>query len=214
MIVEQKKNAENTKKVNFKTGNHVVYPSHGVGKILEIKEDIILDRKLKTIVVFFEKDNMKLTIPYQKSSKVNLRHLISIDDMEEIFTILQSGTKKQKGMWSRRAQEYENKVNSGDIKLLAEVLRDLTRDISDADRSYSERLIYESALERLSSEYALIKKITFDEAKEEIISKAKNKMMSLGSSDIDDDFDDDFDDDNDDDDNDDDDDEGDFDSDN
>ena len=112
MIVEQKKNAENTKKVNFKTGNHVVYPSHGVGKILEIKEDIILDRKLKTIVVFFEKDNMKLTIPYQKSSKVNLRHLISIDDMEEIFTILQSGTKKQKGMWSRRAQEYENKVNS------------------------------------------------------------------------------------------------------
>lgn len=214
MIVEQKKNAENTKKVNFKTGNHVVYPSHGVGKILEIKEDIILDRKLKTIVVFFEKDNMKLTIPYQKSSKVNLRHLISIDDMEEIFTILQSGTKKQKGMWSRRAQEYENKVNSGDIKLLAEVLRDLTRDISDADRSYSERLIYESALERLSSEYALIKKITFDEAKEEIISKAKNKMMSLGSSDIDDDFDDDFDDDDDNDDNDDNDDEGDFDSDN
>jgi CarD family transcriptional regulator len=194
MIVEQKKNAATTKKVNFRTGNYVVYPSHGVGKILEIKEDIILDRKLKTIIILFEKDNMKLTIPYQKAQKVNLRHLISLNDMEDIFTILQSGTKKQKGMWSRRAQEYENKVNSGDIKLLAEVLRDLTRDISDADRSYSERLIYESALERLSSEYALIKKITFDEAREEIISKAKNKMMSLGSSDIDDDFDDDFDD--------------------
>jgi CarD family transcriptional regulator len=114
--------------------------------------------------------------------------------MEEIFTILQSGTKKQKGMWSRRAQEYENKVNSGDIKLLAEVLRDLTRDISDADRSYSERLIYESALERLSTEYSLIKNITLEEAKEEIISKAKNKMISLGSSNINDDFDDEFDD--------------------
>lgn len=90
-------------------------------------------------------------------------------------------------------QEYENKVNSGDIRLLAEVLRDLTRDISDADRSYSERLIYESALERLSTEYSLIKNISIDEAKEEIISKAKNKMISFGSSNIDDDFDKEFD---------------------
>jgi|TARA_Y100000389_G_scaffold63312_2_gene59409 CarD family transcriptional regulator len=193
MIVEQKNSTLSTKKTAFKSGNYVVYPTHGVGKILKIKEDTIINQKIKTIVVFFEKDNMKLTIPYQKAVKVNLRHLISLDDMDEIFLILQSGTKKQKGMWSRRAQEYENKVNSGDIKLLAEVLRDLTRDISDADRSYSERLIYESALERLSTEYSLIKNIPINEAREEIISKAKNKMISLGSSDIDDDFDDDFD---------------------
>lgn len=195
MIVEPKKSTVSTKKVNFRTGNYVVYPSHGVGKIIEIKEDTIMDRKIKTIIVLFERENMRLTIPYQKAPKVNLRHLININDMEEIFSILQSGTKKQKGMWSRRAQEYENKVNSGDIKLLAEVLRDLTRDISDADRSYSERLIYESALERLSTEYSLVKNISIDEAKEEIISKAKNKMISLGSSDVNDDFDDDFDDD-------------------
>jgi CarD family transcriptional regulator len=193
MIVEQKKATTNTKKTTFKAGNYVIYPSHGVGKILKIKEENILGKKLQTIEVFFEKENMKLTIPYQKATKVSLRHLINLDDMEEIFSILQSGTKKQKGMWSRRAQEYENKVNSGDIRLLAEVLRDLTRDISNADRSYSERLIYESALERLSTEYSLIKNISFDEAKEEIISKAKNKMISLRSSDIDDDFDDDFD---------------------
>jgi len=193
MIVEQKDSALSTKKTTFKSGNYVVYPTHGVGKILKIKEDTIINQKIKTIIVFFEKDNMKLTIPYQKAVKVNLRHLISLGDMDEIFLILQSGTKKQKGMWSRRAQEYENKVNSGDIRLLAEVLRDLTRDISDADRSYSERLIYESALERLSTEYSLIKNISINEAREEIISKAKNKMISLGSSDIDDDFDDDFD---------------------
>tara|TARA_B110000259_G_scaffold185842_1_gene235747 strand:+ start:3934 stop:4596 length:663 start_codon:yes stop_codon:yes gene_type:complete len=193
MIVEQRKNTSGTKKATFKTGNYVVYPSHGVGKVVEIKEMTILNQKIKTIVVFFEVENMKLTIPYQKASKVNLRHLIELEDMSEILSILQSGTRKQKGMWSRRAQEYENKVNSGDIRLLAEVLRDLTRDISDADRSYSERLIYESALERLSTEYSLIKNISIDEAKEEIISKAKNKMISFGSSNIDDDFDKEFD---------------------
>lgn len=194
MILEQqKKTLSNQKKLSFKNGNYVVYPSHGVGRVVEVKEDTIVGRKIKTITVLFEKENMKLTIPYQKADKVNLRHLIDIDQMDEIFNILQSGTKKQKGMWSRRAQEYENKVNSGDIKLLAEVLRDLTRDISDADRSYSERLIYESALDRLSTEYALIKNISFDEAREEVISKAKNKMISLGGADIDDDFDDAFD---------------------
>ncbi|MFT4717742.1 MAG: CarD family transcriptional regulator [Rickettsiales bacterium] len=193
MIVEQRKNTSSTKKTTFKAGNHVVYPSHGVGKVVEVKEVTILNQKMKTIIVFFERENMRLTIPYQKASKVNLRHLIELDDMSEILSILQSGTRKQKGMWSRRAQEYENKVNSGDIRLLAEVLRDLTRDISDADRSYSERLIYESALERLSTEYSLIKNISIDEAKEEIVSKAKNKMISFGSSSVDDDFDKEFD---------------------
>jgi hypothetical protein len=89
---------------------------------------------------------------------------------------LRSGVKKLKGMWSRRAQEYETKINSGDIMLLAEVLRDLTRDIEDGDRSYSERIIYETAVHRLAAEYAVIYGIEFEEAKDKIISTAKDKL--------------------------------------
>jgi hypothetical protein len=96
--------------------------------------------------------------------------------MDEVFSILRSGVKKLKGMWSRRAQEYETKINSGDIILLAEVIRDLTRDIDDSERSYSERIIYETAIYRLASEYAAIYKVDFEEAKEKIITTAKDKL--------------------------------------
>jgi len=100
--------------------------------------------------------------------------------MDEVFIILRSGIKKLKGMWSRRAQEYETKINSGDIMLLAEVLRDLTRDIEDGERSYSERIIYETAISRLSGEYSAIYGVTFDEAKDKIILTAKDKLNAEG----------------------------------
>jgi hypothetical protein len=111
--------------------------------------------------------------------------------MEEVLNILRSGIKKLKGMWSRRAQEYETKINSGDIVLLAEVLRDLTRDIEDSERSYSERIIYETAIFRLASEYAIIFNVDIDNAKEKIINIAKDKINSdsKGSKDDFDDFD-------------------------
>lgn len=98
--------------------------------------------------------------------------------MEEVFSILRSGIKKLKGMWSRRAQEYESKINSGNIILLAEVLRDLTRDIEDGERSYSERIIYETAVSRLASEYATIYKVDFEEAKGKVVVTAKDKLGS------------------------------------
>ena len=120
--------------------------------------------------------------------------MISKSEMEEVFNILRSGVKKLKGMWSRRAQEYEAKINSGNIILLAEVLRDLTRDIEDGDRSYSERIIYETAINRLSLEYSVIENMPFEEAKDKIISTAKNKLELVGEvKEIRNNFDDDFD---------------------
>ncbi len=194
-------------KHNFKVGEHLIYPSHGVGKIIDIDKIKLNGMEFSTLIIFFEKEKLTIKIPVTQIKKIGIRHLVSKEKMDEVFETLRGGIKKLKGMWSRRAQEYESKINSGDIMLLAEVLRDLTRDIDDADRSYSERVIYETAIYRLAGEYAVIAKVSFDEAKEEIISIAKNKLadeMSEENTDFKDDFDDDFDEEDDDDDDDDD----------
>ena len=138
----------------------------------------------------FEREKLTIKIPANSAKKIGLRHPISKAEMDEVFSILRSGIKKLKGMWSRRAQEYETKINSGDIILLAEVIRDLTRDIEDADRSYSERIIYETAIYRLASEYAAIYKVELEEAKEKIVATAKDKLVSEARSASKDDFDD------------------------
>ena len=178
----------------FKAKDYAFYPSHGVGKITEIETIQITGHTLNVLIMYFEKEKLTIKIPENQIVKTGLRHLISKSQMEEVFNILQSGVKKLKGMWSRRAQEYEAKINSGNIVLLAEVLRDLTRDIDDGDRSYSERIIYETAINRLSLEYATIKNIPYEEAEEKIVSTAKNKLgMIEEDKEIIDDFDDEFD---------------------
>lgn len=180
----------------FKAGQYVVYPSHGVGKILDIETIKVSDQKFEVMTIHFEREKLTIKVPTAQIEKVGIRPLVTKKQMDEVFDILKSGVKKLKGMWSRRAQEYESKINSGDIILLAEVLRDLTRDIQDEERSYSERIIYETAIYRLACEYAAIAGISFEKAKEEIVSTAKNK---LGTSDEakeikpKDDFDDEFD---------------------
>ncbi|MCE3254720.1 MAG: CarD-like/TRCF domain protein [Rickettsiaceae bacterium] len=178
----------------FKAGDHAFYPSHGVGKIVQIDNIEIDGHKLDILIMFFEKEKLTIKIPASQIAKTGLRPLISRSEMNAVFDILKSGVKKLKGMWSRRAQEYEAKINSGNIVLLAEVLRDLTRDIEDGDRSYSERIIYETAINRLSLEYSVIENISFEEAKEKIISTAKHKLstsdeVKAPKHDIDDDFD-------------------------
>lgn len=165
-----------SKPTKFEAGNYAFYPSHGVGKILDIETIVIDKQKFEFLIMFFEKEKLTIKIPVSQIDKVGLRPLISKTQMEEIFDILRSGVKKLKGMWSRRAQEYESKINSGNITLLAEVLRDLTRDIEDGDRSYSERIIYETAINRLALEYSVIANIAFEEAKEKIVSTAKQKL--------------------------------------
>jgi CarD family transcriptional regulator len=173
---EVAKKEKDSKFGGFKAGDHAFYPSHGVGKIIEIETIEIGGQKFNFLIMFFEKEKLTIKIPTTQIIKTGLRALISKSEMAEVFNILRSGVKKLKGMWSRRAQEYEAKINSGNIVLLAEVLRDLTRDIEDGDRSYSERIIYETAINRLALEYSVIENITFEEAKEKIISTAKNKL--------------------------------------
>ncbi len=178
----------------FKSGDHAFYPSHGVGKIIEIETIVIDGQKLNFLIMFFEKEKLTIKIPANQILKTGLRALISKSEMEEVFNILKSGVRKLKGMWSRRAQEYEAKINSGNITLLAEVLRDLTRDIEDGDRSYSERIIYETAINRLALEYSVIENISFEEAKEKIISTAKHKLgLAAEVKELKNNFDDDFD---------------------
>ena len=129
-------------------------------------------------LIYFEKEKLSIRVPVVGSEKSGLRALVSKTKMDEVLGILRSGVKKMKGMWSRRAQEYETKINSGDIIMLAEVLRDLTRDIDDTERSYSERIIYETAIYRLATEYSAIYKIAFEEARDKIILTARDKIES------------------------------------
>ncbi len=187
-IAEQKTEAQQQKAVvqkkatsaknEFKAGDFAIYPSHGVGKIVDIEKTMILGQEFSCYLMFFEKEKLSIKIPVNSAEKVGLRHLASKSQMDEVFRILRSGIKKLKGMWSRRAQEYETKINSGDIILLAEVLRDLTRDIEDGDRSYSERIIYETAIYRLASEYSAVYGVEFEEAREKVIITAKDKLSS------------------------------------
>jgi CarD family transcriptional regulator len=188
-----KKKAENLPSQSrqpFRAGDHAVYPSHGVGKIIEIENTTIMGQDYSCYLMYFEKEKLSIKIPVLSAEKNNLRRIASKSQMEEVLNILRSGIKKLKGMWSRRAQEYETKINSGDIILLAEVLRDLTRDIEDSDRSYSERIIYETAIFRLASEYAIIYNVDIEVAKEKIINIAKDKINSEAKSNSKDDFDD------------------------
>lgn len=172
------KKSESHGKITFKIGDYAVYPSHGVGKIIDIEKTSIVGQDFSCYLMYFEKEKLNIKIPINSAEKIGLRSLISKSQMDEVFSILRSGIKKLKGMWSRRAQEYETKINSGDIMLLAEVLRDLTRDIEDSERSYSERIIYETAIYRLASEYVVIYGVSLEEAKEKIITTARDKLTS------------------------------------
>lgn len=173
-----KKSFKSKSKTTFRVGDYAVYPSHGVGKIVKIENTEVMGQDFSCYLMYFEKERLTIKVPVKNSGIVGLRHLITKDEMEEVFLVLRSGVKKLKGMWSRRAQEYETKINSGDILLLAEVIRDLTRDIEDSERSYSERIIYENAIYRFSSEYAVIFDIPFEEAKDKVIMIAKDKLNS------------------------------------
>ena len=149
-----------------------------MGKILDIENIKVADQKFEVMTIHFEREKLTIKVPTSQIEKIGIRHLVTKKQMDQVFDILRSGVKKLKGMWSRRAQEYESKINSGDIILLAEVLRDLTRDIQDEERSYSERIIYETAIYRLASEYSAISGIAFEKARDEIVSTAKNKLNS------------------------------------
>jgi CarD family transcriptional regulator len=161
---------------NFKIDDYCVYKTHGVAKIIDIKEIKIADISTKCLVLYFEREKLTLMVPSKFKENGDIRKLVEVEQMEQVFEILKGGIKKLKGMWSRRAKEYRDKINSGDIFQTAEVLRDLIRDVDEADRSYSERSIYDIAIYRLASEYSIIKKISYEEAENYIMEIAKEKI--------------------------------------
>ncbi|MCQ2914125.1 MAG: CarD family transcriptional regulator [Alphaproteobacteria bacterium] len=153
------------KENTFSAGEYVVYPTHGVGKITSISKDKIAGQELELIAVHFDKDRMTLRVPMAKAKNSGLRKLSTKTTMDSALDTLRTKAKAKRTMWSRRALEYEAKINSGDVVAIAEVVRDLYRS-GDAvsEQSYSERQIYELALDRLSGELAAVDKIEPSEA--------------------------------------------------
>ncbi|MBX9633390.1 MAG: CarD family transcriptional regulator [Magnetospirillum sp.] len=145
--------------VSFAEGDYVVYPTHGVGRVVSIENQEIGGMKLQLFVITFDRDRMTLRVPVAKATKSGLRKLSSRTVMDSALSTLKGRAKVKRTMWSRRAQEYEAKINSGDPVSIAEVVRDLHRNANQPDQSYSERQIYEAALERLAAELAAVESI-------------------------------------------------------
>jgi CarD family transcriptional regulator len=165
-VEEVKKPA--TQRQGFKTNEFVVYPAHGVGQILAIEEQEIAGAKLELFVINFIKDKMTLRVPTAKIINVGMRKLSEPALVKKALETLKGRARVKRTMWSRRAQEYEAKINSGDIVAIAEVVRDLYRSESQPEQSYSERQLYEAALDRLSREIAAVQHVTETEAVKEI----------------------------------------------
>ena len=184
-----------TQRQGFKTNEFVVYPAHGVGQILAIEEQEIAGAKLELFVINFMKDKMTLRVPTAKVANVGMRKLSEPVLVKKALETLKGRARVKRTMWSRRAQEYEAKINSGDIVAIAEVVRDLYRSESQPEQSYSERQLYEAALDRLSREIAVVQHVTETEAVKEVEgqlaksprrgAKAETEVEADGEGDVD-----------------------------
>jgi CarD family transcriptional regulator len=157
-----------TQRQGFKTNEFIVYPAHGVGQIVSIEEQEVAGARLELFVINFVKDKMTLRVPTSKIASVGMRKLAETPTVKRALETLKGRARVKRTMWSRRAQEYEAKINSGDIVAIAEVVRDLYRSESQPEQSYSERQLYEAALDRLSREVAAVQRLTETEAVKEI----------------------------------------------
>ncbi|MDF3608517.1 CarD family transcriptional regulator [Paracoccus sp. DMF-8] len=145
-----------SKKSEFRPDDFVVYPTHGVGKIVSIEEQEVAGLRLEMFVISFEKDKMTLRVPTARASEIGMRGLSTPDLIDRALETLKGKARVKRAMWSRRAQEYEQKINSGDLMSIAEVVRDLHRNDDQREQSYSERQLYEAALDRLTREVAAV----------------------------------------------------------
>ena len=152
----------------YKAGDFVVYPTHGVGKVTGVEKLEIAGQKLDLVIITFDRDRMTLRVPIDKAPSSGLRKLSSKKIMEDAMTTLKGRARIKRTMWSRRAQEYEAKINSGDPISIAEVVRDLHRNVGQPDQSFSERQIYEAARDRLASELAAVDKTDIEAATEKL----------------------------------------------
>src|SRR5487761_385458 len=161
-------NKKTTQRQGFKTNEFIVYPAHGVGQIISIEEQEVAGARLELFVINFVKDKMTLRVPTSKVTSVGMRKLAETPIIKRALETLKGRARIKRTMWSRRAQEYEAKINSGDIVAIAEVVRDLYRSETQPEQSYSERQLYEAALDRLSREVSAVQRITETEAIKEI----------------------------------------------
>ena len=179
-----KKTAQKKIKLQFSVGDFIVYPSHGVGEINDIQTFEIAEEKLEMYNVIFDKEKMTLKIPTIKAKEIGIRKVSSRNEMKKTLEILKGKAKIRRTMWSRRAQEYEAKINSGILTELTEVVRDLFRNSSQPEQSYSERQLYESARDRLAREVAVVEKTDDDKAVDKIeiiLNDATRKSSSENS---------------------------------
>ncbi|TCN31846.1 CarD family transcriptional regulator [Sinorhizobium americanum] len=161
MTTQQKKSST---RQGFKTGESIVYPAHGVGQIVAIEEQEVAGMKLELFVIDFEKDKMRLKVPVAKAVSIGMRKLSETDFVDRALKVVQGKARVKRTMWSRRAQEYDAKINSGDLISIAEVVRDLYRAENQPEQSYSERQLYEAALDRMAREIAAVNKMSETEA--------------------------------------------------
>ena len=170
------------KKLSFKVGELVVYPAHGVGKIVQIEEQEIAGAKLELYIVDFEKEKLRLKVPTGRAEQKGMRRLSDKGQIEVALKVLKGRARIKRTMWSRRAQEYDAKINSGDLIAVVEVVRDLYRSERQPEQSYSERQLFEQALERMAREIAAVKKIDDDQAIKELEEYlAKNARRPAGT---------------------------------
>jgi len=171
-------------KLQYSVGDFIVYPSHGVGEVTDIQTFEIAEEKLEMYNVIFDKEKMTLKIPTIKAKEIGIRKVSSRNEMKKTLEILKGKAKIRRTMWSRRAQEYEAKINSGILTELTEVVRDLFRNSNQPEQSYSERQLYESARDRLAREVAVVEKTDDDIAVEKIeiiLNDATRKSSSENS---------------------------------
>jgi CarD family transcriptional regulator len=165
---------------NFAVGEYVVYPTHGVGKIMGHEVERIGEHELKVFVIAFEKDKMTLRVPVGRAEAAGLRSISSNDQINKALATLKTRAKIARGMWSRRAQEYEAKINSGNLVAIAEVVRDLHKNVDQSERSYSERMIYETAMHRLCGEVAASEKVDIKDAQDRLL-KVLRKQAAMAA---------------------------------
>lgn len=169
-----------TRKNNFAVGEYVVYPTHGVGKIMGHEVERIGEHELKVFVIAFEKDKMTLRVPVGRAEAAGLRSISSNDQISKALGTLKGRAKIARGMWSRRAQEYEAKINSGNLVAIAEVVRDLHKNVDQSERSYSERMIYETAMHRLCGEVAASERVDIKDAQDRLL-KVLRKQAAMAA---------------------------------
>lgn len=156
-------------KLLFKAGDFIVYPAHGLGKVIAVEIETIAEMEIEVYVILFEQDKMTLRVPTLKTDSSGMRGLANDMVLKDAFTTLKGRPRVKRTMWSRRAQEYEGKINSGDLLLLTEVVRDLYRTEEQPDQSYSERQLYERAIDRMVREVGAIMKLDHGQTMDKII---------------------------------------------